>query len=30
MINGAHVILYSNNTDADRTFFREVLPAHSL
>jgi hypothetical protein len=25
MINGAHVIVYSTNADADRAFFREVL-----
>ncbi|GAA0942988.1 VOC family protein [Virgisporangium aurantiacum] len=25
MINGAHVILYSQNADADRDFFRDVL-----
>jgi len=25
MIFGAHVLLYSNNPDADRTFFRDVL-----
>src|SRR5688572_8897258 len=25
MINGAHVIIYSKNADADRKFFREVL-----
>ncbi len=25
MINGAHVILYSRDADADRAFFRDVL-----
>jgi catechol 2,3-dioxygenase-like lactoylglutathione lyase family enzyme len=25
MINGAHVILYSKDAEADRTFFRDVL-----
>jgi catechol 2,3-dioxygenase-like lactoylglutathione lyase family enzyme len=25
MINGAHVILYSTNAEADRAFFRDVL-----
>lgn len=25
MLNGAHVIIYSNDAGADRTFFREVL-----
>lgn len=25
MINGAHVLLYSQNPEADRTFFRDVL-----
>jgi hypothetical protein len=25
MIHGAHVILYSNDSDADRAFFRDVL-----
>ncbi|HEY8075459.1 MAG TPA: hypothetical protein VIF62_15145 [Labilithrix sp.] len=25
MINGAHVILYSSNADADRAFFRDTL-----
>jgi len=25
MINGAHVVLYSNNADADRAFLRDVL-----
>ena len=25
MINGAHVIIYSKDADADRAFFRDVL-----
>lgn len=25
MINGAHVVLYSNDPEADRVFFRDVL-----
>ena len=25
MVNGAHVLLYSSNPDADRAFFRDVL-----
>lgn len=25
MINGAHVIVYSTDADADRAFFRDVL-----
>jgi len=25
MINGAHVIVYSNDADADRAFFRDIL-----
>src|ERR1051325_10512412 len=25
MINGAHIIIYSKDADADRTFFRDVL-----
>jgi catechol 2,3-dioxygenase-like lactoylglutathione lyase family enzyme len=25
MISGAHVIVYSKNAEADRTFFRDVL-----
>ena len=25
MINGAHILLYSQNPDADRAFFRDVL-----
>jgi hypothetical protein len=25
MINGAHIIIYSQNADADRDFFRDVL-----
>ena len=30
MISGAHVILYSKNTEADRAFFREVLGLKSV
>ena len=25
MINGAHIVIYSRNPEADRTFFRDVL-----
>lgn len=25
MINGAHVVIYTNDADADRAFFRDVL-----
>ena len=25
MINGAHVVIYSENAEADRAFFRDVL-----
>jgi len=25
MINGAHIVIYSKNADADRAFFRDVL-----
>src|SRR4051794_26081438 len=25
MINGAHIIIYSKDADADRTFFKDVL-----
>jgi catechol 2,3-dioxygenase-like lactoylglutathione lyase family enzyme len=25
MISGAHILLYSNNPEADRIFFRDVL-----
>jgi catechol 2,3-dioxygenase-like lactoylglutathione lyase family enzyme len=30
MINGAHVLLYSNDPDADRAFFRDVLEFRSV
>ena len=30
MINGAHVIVYSKDADADRSFFKEVLGLHSV
>src|SRR6476620_8351202 len=30
MISGAHVILFSNNADADRAFFRDVLGFNSV
>ena len=30
MINGAHVLLYSSNADADRDFFRDVLNLKSV
>ena len=30
MINGAHVILYSRKSDADREFFRDVLKLPSV
>jgi catechol 2,3-dioxygenase-like lactoylglutathione lyase family enzyme len=30
MINGAHVLLYSHNPDADRGFFRDVLDLKSV
>jgi catechol 2,3-dioxygenase-like lactoylglutathione lyase family enzyme len=30
MISGAHVVLYSNNADADRAFFRDVLRFKSV
>jgi hypothetical protein len=30
MINGAHVIIYSKDADADRKFFRDVLKLSSL
>lgn len=26
MINGAHVVVYSKDSEADRAFFRDVLP----
>jgi len=25
MISGAHVVVYSNNAEADRSFFRDIL-----
>ena len=30
MINGAHVVLYSKDAEADRAFFRDVLKFHSV
>jgi hypothetical protein len=30
MISGAHVIIYSNNAEADRAFFRDVLQFASV
>jgi catechol 2,3-dioxygenase-like lactoylglutathione lyase family enzyme len=30
MINGAHILLYSNDADADRAFFTEVLELKSV
>ncbi|MBV9744401.1 MAG: extradiol dioxygenase, partial [Acidobacteriia bacterium] len=30
MINGAHVVIYSENAEADRAFFRDVLGFHSV
>ncbi len=30
MINGAHVVVYSKDAEADRTFFREVLGFSSV
>src|SRR5262249_36850431 len=30
MINGAHVVLYSANPDADRSFFRDILGFKSV
>lgn len=30
MINGAHVVIYSKNPEADRAFFRDVLGFHSV
>jgi glyoxalase/bleomycin resistance protein/dioxygenase superfamily protein len=30
MINGAHILLYSNDPDADRAFCREVLDLNSV
>lgn len=30
MITGAHIIVYSKDSDADRVFFRDVLKFHSV
>jgi catechol 2,3-dioxygenase-like lactoylglutathione lyase family enzyme len=30
MINGAHVIIYSKDADADRAFFKDILGFHSV
>jgi catechol 2,3-dioxygenase-like lactoylglutathione lyase family enzyme len=30
MINGAHVIIYSKDADADRAFFKDVLGFHHV
>lgn len=30
MINGAHVIIYSRDAEADRTFFKDVLGFNSV
>ncbi|HEY2470910.1 MAG TPA: extradiol dioxygenase [Terracidiphilus sp.] len=30
MINGAHLVLYSSNPDADRAFFRDTLGFHHV
>ena len=30
MISGAHVVVYSKNAEADRTFFREILGFKSV
>jgi catechol 2,3-dioxygenase-like lactoylglutathione lyase family enzyme len=30
MINGAHVIIYSTDAEADRAFFKDVLGFHSV
>jgi len=30
MINGAHIIIYSKDADADRAFFKEVLGFHHV
>ena len=30
MINGAHVIIYSKDAEADRTFFKDVLGFHHV
>ena len=30
MISGAHVVVYSKNAEADRTFFRDILGFKSV
>ena len=30
MINGAHVIIYSKDAEADRSFFKDVLGFHHV
>lgn len=30
MINGAHIIIYSKDAEADRSFFKDVLGFHSV
>jgi catechol 2,3-dioxygenase-like lactoylglutathione lyase family enzyme len=30
MISGAHVVIYSNNAEADRAFFRDILGFESV
>jgi hypothetical protein len=30
MINGAHIVLYSKDAEADRAFFRDVLQLSSV
>jgi catechol 2,3-dioxygenase-like lactoylglutathione lyase family enzyme len=30
MINGAHVIIYSKDAEADRAFFKDVLGFHHV
>ena len=30
MINGAHIIIYSKDADADRAFFKDVLGFHHV
>jgi catechol 2,3-dioxygenase-like lactoylglutathione lyase family enzyme len=30
MISGAHIVVYSNNAEADRAFFRDVLGLKSV
>jgi catechol 2,3-dioxygenase-like lactoylglutathione lyase family enzyme len=30
MINGAHIVLYTTDAEADRAFFRDVLNFHSV